>query len=158
MTDISAIATLIATDQIRALLVEYAQCADTGRTDRILELFAPDAVLEATNNPACHGRDEIRSFFERVGSSARALMDKPYMRHHLSSIHIELDGPADARATSYFFAITDTGPDNWGRYRDILRHDGESWTIHHRRLQLEGYSPGGWMDRHEAARDGDTGA
>ena len=158
MTDISAIATLIANDQIRALLVDYVQCADSGRTDRMLELFAPDAVMEATNDPVCHGRDEIRAFFERAGRSARALMDKPYLRHHLSSIHIELDGPADARATSYFLAITDTGPDSWGRYRDTLRHDGESWTIHHRRLELEGRTAGGWMDRHEAARDAGTGA
>ncbi len=143
---------LIAREEIRSLLVEYVQCADTGRTDRMLELFAPDAVMEATNDPACHGRDEIRAYFERAGRSARRFMAEPYLRHHLSSIHVELEGPTEARTTGYFLAITDTGPDHWGRYRDLLRHDGTAWTIHHRRLQLEGCTPGGWLDRHETAR------
>jgi len=143
---------MIAREEIRSLLIEYVQCADGGRTERMLELFAPDAVMEATNDPACHGRDEIRAYFERAGRSARAFMAKPYLRHHLSSIHIELDSPTEARTTGYFLAITDIGPDHWGRYRDTLRHDGSAWQIQHRLLQLEGRTPGGWLDRHEAAR------
>lgn len=142
----------IAREEIRSLLIEYVQCADGGRTDRMLELFAPDAVMEPTGDPVCRGRDEIRAYFERAGRSARTFMAKPYLRHHLSSIHIEFDGPGEARTTGYFLAITETGPDHWGRYRDTLRHDGTSWLIHHRLLQLEGRAPGGWLDKHEAAR------
>ncbi len=142
----------IAREEIRALLIEYVQCADRGRTERMLELFAPDALMEPTGDAACRGRDEIRAYFEKAGRSARAFMAEPYLRHHLSSIHIELDGPSEARTTGYFLAITDTGPDHWGRYRDVLRHDGSAWQIHHRLLQLEGRTPGGWLDKHEAAR------
>ena len=94
----------------------------------------------------------LAAYFERAGRSAQAFMAKPYLRHHLSSIHIELDLPGEARSTGYFLAITDTGPDHWGRYRDALRHDGTSWRIQHRRLQLEGRAPGGWLDKHENAR------
>jgi hypothetical protein len=139
---------LIAREEIRALLIEYAQCADSGRTERMLELFAPEAVLEATGDPTCRGTSEIRDYFERAALSARHLMAKPHLRHHLSSIHIELVGAAQARSTSYFLAITDTGPDHWGRYRDTLRYDGTGWLIHHRRLQLEGCAGDGWLDRH----------
>ncbi|WGY01659.1 nuclear transport factor 2 family protein [Nocardioides sp. QY071] len=150
------LASLIAREEIRALLIEYAQCADTGRAERMLELFAPEAVLEATGDPTCRGASEIRDYFERAARSAQRLMAKPYLRHHVSSIHIELDGAVQARSTSYFLAITDAGPDHWGRYRDTLRHDGTGWLIHHRRLQLEGCASGGWLDRHrrEAASGG----
>lgn len=154
MTDLS---TLVARGEITALLVEYVHCADTGRTDRMLELFAPEAVMEATGSAACHGRGEIRDYFERAGRSARTLMSKPYLRHHLSSVHIELDGAAQAHSTSYFLALTDIGPDHWGRYRDTLRYDGSAWFIWHRRLQLEGRTAGGWLDRHEAAASEDVG-
>jgi hypothetical protein len=152
MLESEMLAALVAREEIRSLLIEYVQCADTGRTDRMLELFTPDAVMEATNDPVCHGREEIRAYFERAGRSAKTFMAHPYLRHHLSSIHIELELPGEARSTGYFLAITDTGPDHWGRYRDTLRHDGASWRIQHRRLQLEGRAPGGWLDKHEAAR------
>jgi hypothetical protein len=151
MSDLSALA---AREAIQSLLIEYVHCADRGRTDRMLELFAPDAVMEATGSASCHGRDEIRHFFDEAGRSARRLMARPYLRHHLSSMHIDLVSPTEARSTSYFLAIADTGPDHWGRYRDVLRHDGARWTIHHRLLQLEGRAPGGWLDRHESARTG----
>lgn len=143
---------VIAREEIRSLLIEYVQCADGGRTERMLELFAPDALMEATGDPGCNGRDEIRAYFERAGRSIRKHMTSPSLRHHLSSINIELTSPTEARTTSYFMAITDAGPDHWGRYRDTLRHDGTTWLIHHRLLQLEGRTAGGWLDKHEAAR------
>lgn len=143
---------VIAREEIRSLLIEYVQCADGGRTERMLQMFAPDALMEATGDPACHGRDEIRDYFERAGRSIRKHMTSAVLRHHLSSINIDLTSPTEARTTGYFMAITDSGPDHWGRYRDTLRHDGTSWLIQHRLLQLEGRTPGGWLDKHEAAR------
>ncbi|GAA3973524.1 hypothetical protein GCM10023085_65000 [Actinomadura viridis] len=143
---------VIAREEIRDLLIEYVQCADGGRTGRMLELFAEDAVMEATGDPACHGRDEIRAYFENAGRSIRRHMATPALRHHLSSVRIELTSPAEARTTAYFLAVTEIGPDHWGRYRDTLRRTGDSWQITRRLLQLEGRTPGGWLDRHEAAR------
>lgn len=145
-------AEVIAREEIRSLLIEYVQCADGGRTERMLQMFAPDALMEATGDPACHGRDEIRDYFERAGRSIRKHMTSAVLRHHLSSINIELTSSTEARTTGYFMAITDSGPDHWGRYRDTLRHDGTTWLIQHRLLQLEGRTPGGWLDKHEAAR------
>lgn len=142
----------ISREEIRSLLIEYVQCADGGRTDRMLELFAEDAVMEPTGDPVCHGRDEIRAYFENAGRSIRRHMATPVLRHHLSSIHIELTSATEARTTAYFLAVTEIGPDHWGRYRDTLRRAGDSWQITHRLLQLEGRAPDGWLDRHEAAR------
>lgn len=143
---------LVAREEIRALLIRYVQCADGGRTERMLALFAPDAVMEPTGDPACHGREEIRGYFERAGRSIREHMTSPSLRHHLSSIDIEFTTEDEARTTAYFLAITDAGPDHWGRYRDTLRRGADGWQITHRLLQLEGRTPGGWLDKHEAAR------
>lgn len=141
-------------EQIRGLLIEYVHCADTGKVERMLELFMPDATMEPTGDPVCHGREEIAAFFTQAGESIRRHMATPSLRHHLASIHIELPTPTEARTTSYFLAVTEAGPDHWGRYRDTLVRDGDQWRIAHRLLQLEGRSPGGWLDRHEAARTG----
>lgn len=143
---------VIAHEQIRALLIEYVHCADTGKTERMLELFTPDATMEPTGDAVCHGRDDIAAYFARAGESIRRHMTHPSLRHHLSSIDIRLTSPTEARTTGYFLAITEIGPDHWGRYRDTLVRDGDEWRIAHRKLQLEGRTPGGWLDRHEAAR------
>ncbi len=144
---------VIARTEIHDLLTEYVQCADGGRTGRMLELFAEDAVMAPTGDPECRGREQIRAYFETAGSSIRRHMATPYLRHHLSSVHIDMTSATEARATSYFLAITEIGPDHWGRYRDTLRRADGHWRIAHRLLQLEGRTPGGWLDRHEAARE-----
>ncbi len=143
---------VIAHEQIRRLLIEYVHCADTGRGERLLELFTPDATMEPTGDEVCHGRDDIAAYFARAGESIRRHMTYPSLRHHLSSIDIRLISPTEAHTTGYFLAITEIGPDHWGRYRDALVRDGDDWRIAHRKLQLEGRTPGGWLDRHEAAR------
>lgn len=143
---------LIAREEIRSLLIEYVQCADGGRTERMLELFTPNAVMEATGDPICHGRDDIKAYFERAGQSIRKHMTSTILRHHLSSINITMTAPDQARTTAYFLAITDAGLDHWGRYRDTLERGPEGWQITHRLLQLEGRTPGGWLDLHEQAR------
>ena len=46
------------------------------------------------------------------------------MRHHVSSVLIDLDVAAGrATASSYFFVVTEVGPDHWGTYREELRFD-----------------------------------
>jgi ketosteroid isomerase-like protein len=143
---------LIDREEIRALLTLYVQCADTGRTDTMLGLFTDDAVMEPTGDPVCTGQADIRAYFERAGESFRTHMSVPLLRHHLSSIRIDLDGPDRAKTTSYFLAITSIGPDHWGRYKDELVRTPDGWRIAHRLLLLEGRTPDGWLDRHEAAR------
>jgi hypothetical protein len=144
-------AEVISREEIRSLLIEYVRCADTGRTERMLEMFTEDAVMEATGDPVCRSRAEIADYFRRAGESIRKHMESPSLRHHLSSIHIDLLSPTEARTTGYFLAITAIGPDHWGRYRDTLVKDGR-WRIRHRLLQLEGRTPDGWLDRHLAAQ------
>jgi hypothetical protein len=62
----------------------------------------------------------------------------------VSSILVEPASPEAASAASYFLAITERGPDHWGRYRDRLVAVGGRWLFHHRRVRTDGHAPGSW--------------
>lgn len=138
-------------EAIRDVLTRYVGYADGGKIDEMLDLFVDDAVMEATGGAPCRGRDEIRGYFEAAGRSIRALMPSPMLRHHLSSIRIDLLGDGAARSTGYFLAVTELGPDHWGRYRDRLTRTDDGWRISHRLLEIEGGIERGWFTRHMAA-------
>jgi 3-phenylpropionate/cinnamic acid dioxygenase small subunit len=142
---------LIAREQIRELVASYAHLADTGRFDELLELFAEDGVLKGGDAPEARGREAIRRFLTGTGSSLREATSAPLIRHHVSNLRIEVDGPDAARGAAYFFVVTERGPDHWGRYRDEYVRVGERWLFHYRRARLDGFAPDSWTARRRAA-------
>jgi 3-phenylpropionate/cinnamic acid dioxygenase small subunit len=135
---------LIARERIRDLVAGYAQLADTGRFDALLELFAEDGVLHGGDTPEAHGRDAIRAFLTGTSSSLKDATSAPLIRHHVSNLRIEVVSPDEARGTSYFFVVTDRGPDHWGRYRDEYVRRGERWVFRYRRARLDGFAANSW--------------
>lgn len=129
---------LVARERIRETLALYAHCADRGRFAEMVELFATDGVLEIDGQPKLAGRAAIETFLTRTKADRAQGAEPPLIRHHVSSIAIEVHGPDEATATSYFLAITHRGPDHWGRYRDRLRRVGDRWQFAHRRVRLDG--------------------
>jgi ketosteroid isomerase-like protein len=144
---------LSAREAIRELVAAYAHLADGGRLDELIELFAEDGVLQGGDAPEARGRAAIRRFFEGTGSDLRQVTTVALIRHHVSNLRIEISSPDEARGTSYFFVITDRGPDHWGRYRDLyVRFEGR-WLFQHRRARLDGFAPGSWTaERRSLAR------
>jgi len=141
---------LIAREQIRDLVAAYAHLADTGRFDALLELFAPDGVLHGGDAPEAHGHDAIRAILSGTGSDLKDVTAVQLIRHHVSNLRIEVDGPDRARGASYFFVVTDRGPDHWGRYRDeYVQRDGR-WLFRYRRARLDGFAPGSWSAERRA--------
>ena len=133
---------LAAREHIREAIARYAHLVDTGRLDELLELFTEDGVLEAGDRPPAHGRAAIRALFVDTGTRLAAGARRPFIRHHVSNVAIEVTGPASASAVSYFLVVTERGPDHWGRYRDrFAAHDGR-WLFAHRRAKVDGYAPG----------------
>ena len=62
----------------------------------------------------------------------------------MNSLLIDVDSDSEARAASYFFAITERGPDHWGRYRDrLVLRDGR-WLFAERKVRVDGRAEGGW--------------
>jgi 3-phenylpropionate/cinnamic acid dioxygenase small subunit len=136
---------LEARERIRETIAAYAHHVDGGRFDELVDLFAPDGVLEVEGEPAHRGRGAIRAFVTGTGRDLEADTGTPRIRHHVTNVSIELDGPDRARARCYFLALTDLGVDHWGRYRDELGRDGETWRFVHRRVRTDGAAPGSWV-------------
>ena len=133
---------LAAREAIRETVARYAHLVDRGRIDELLELFAEDGVLEAGERPPARGRAAIREFFLETGKRLASAATTPLIRHHLSNLAIDVTGPDEATAESYFLALTERGPDHWGRYRDRFVHRGSRWLFQHRRARADGYAPG----------------
>lgn len=142
---------LIAREEIRELVAAYAQLADSGRFDALLDLFADDATLEAGDFPAT-GRDALRQFFAGTGRSLAAATTRPLIRHHVSNLRIALQGPDAATGSCYFFVVTERGPDHWGRYRDRYVRTGGRWRFQQRTVRTDGFAPGSWVAEQRAAR------
>ena len=130
-------AELIIREQIRDAIARYAHFADGGRFAELTALFAEDGTLEIAGRQPLHGRAEILAFLESVkrkpqpGSTA-------FIRHHVSSVRIDVQGTDAATSASYFFVITEHGPDHWGRYRDDFVRVGDEWLFKRRRVRVDG--------------------
>ena len=129
---------LAAREEIRETIARYAHLVDRGRFDELLLLFAPDGVLEANDLPPARGRDAIRVFLAGTKDRLAAASTRPLIRHHVSSVEIHVESPTAATVESYFLAVTERGPDHWGRYRDRLVVSEGRWCFQHRRVRTDG--------------------
>jgi hypothetical protein len=135
---------LAAREGIRDTLARYAHWADRGRFIELANLFTEDGVLHIHEQPPIGGREAILAFLTQTRRSLSATLQQPYIRHHVSSIVIDLQDATHATASSYFLAITEHGPDHWGRYRDQLVRIGDRWLFRHRRVRADGHSQHSW--------------
>ena len=131
---------------IQHTFASYIRFADTGRSADLAALFAEDGVLRTDTGEAT-GRAAITAFLE---DAKRSLAADPRgagrIRHHVSSVYVTFPTPDEARATSYFLAVTAAGPDHWGRYRDRLARVGDQWRFIERVAAVEGHAPGSWAE------------
>jgi ketosteroid isomerase-like protein len=132
---------LAAREQIRQTISSYAHAVDRGRFDEAAACFASDGVLDVRGGDRSEGRDAIAARFAAAGQKLAAASEKAIIRHHVSSIAIEADVTAGtARSSSYFFAVTEIGPDHWGTYRDTFRRDDTTgrWLFTERQVTVDG--------------------
>ena len=141
---------LTAREEIRALIARYNHAGDRGRLDELVACFGADGVMEIEGVAPLQGRSAIRRHLERVVSELAAASERVSLRHHVSSISIELDSRLEARAHSYFAVFTEVGLDHWGRYADHFARVDGSWRIAHRRVRVDGSVPGSRMLRSDA--------
>lgn len=137
-------AEIAAREGVRDTLSRYAHAADSGRFDDLVALFTEDGVMDVEGREPFRGREAILGFLTNTKQSLRETTARPFIRHHVSSIQIDVDGPTEARAASYFFAITERGPDHWGRYRDRLVWRDGRWLFAERKVRVDGRAAGGW--------------
>ena len=134
---------LEARESIRDLVARYNANADSGRFDQVLECFAPDAVMELDGRPY-RGRQEIRTIFTGAADLVSAGPDPVLVRHHTSTLQIDVAGPGDASSRCYYQVLSGKGLDHWGRYLDRYGVIDGRWYFLHRREFLDGFVPGSW--------------
>jgi hypothetical protein len=137
---------LVARESIRDLVARYNANGDTGRFAQVLELFAPDAVMELNDGELYEGIDRIATIFTRTQSRVKVLDTggaPRYMRHHTSTLQIDLLDHTHARGRCYYHVLMHHGLDHWGRYIDEYEMLDGQWRFSRRRVTLDGYVPGG---------------
>ena len=136
---------LVAREEIRDLVARYNANGDAGRYEQVLELFAPDAVMDVSGTEY-RGRDEIATIFSGAASDFSAQEGFRYVRHATTTHQIDLTGPTSAEGRLYFFVVMAHGLDHWGRYRDRYAVVDGRWRFEHRRVVVDGYHDGRALD------------
>ena len=131
---------------IGEVMARYVRCADSGRSEELAALFADDGVLR-TDADEVRGRDAIAAFLEAQKAS---LAGGGRIRHHVSSVRVDLEDEGHAGAVSYFLALTAVGLDHWGTYRDRLERVDGRWCFAERSAHVEGSAPGSWAEGRRA--------
>jgi hypothetical protein len=135
----------VARESIRDLLARYNANGDAGRVPQVLELFAPDAVMELGDpgSSTVHtGFDEIALIFtstrERWTGEASGRGAPPYVRHCVATHQIDVRDETHATGRCYFFVIMHHGLDHWGRYLDEYAVVDGEWLFTRRTVRVDG--------------------
>jgi hypothetical protein len=133
---------LCAREAIRDVIARYNHAGDRGRLAELACCFTPDGELVIGDDPPLSGRAAIEAHLVGVVRRVAASSQRVSMRHHVSSVVIELADREHATAFSYFCVFTEIGLDHWGRYADRLVKRGDEWLIASRRVRTDGAAPG----------------
>ncbi|MBV9555798.1 MAG: nuclear transport factor 2 family protein [Pseudolabrys sp.] len=123
---------------IRRTLARYNIAGDRGDLAGLAACFTEQGVLRAPGINVT-GRAAIVARLEQSRAGHSPALTR--VQHNLTTSLIEIDAAANARCRSYFFVLTDIGPDHAGSYHDqLVRVDGE-WLIAERSAKLSWLSP-----------------
>ena len=129
---------LVARERIRDTLARYNWSGDAGRLDDLADTFCEDGVLEIRGSEPLRGRSEIVAFLGGVtGNIAVSTGVKPIVRHNVANVLFDEITRDEAQVSCYFTVVTHIGLDHFGRYRDILVPDGDTWRIQHRKVSTD---------------------
>ena len=146
---------LVARESIRDLVARYNANGDTGRFDQVVELFAPDAVMDV-DGTVYEGREQIRTIFTSAAGSLKEHAEERsgplYLRHNTSTLQIDVESETFARGRCYYFVIMAHGLDHWGRYIDEYAPVDGRWLFTKRREILDGSVEGSWAAAAAQAR------
>ncbi len=137
---------LTAREGIRDLVARYNANADSGRFAQVLELFAPDAVMELVDAGGdvrrYEGHDAIATVFTGTKGRWDAAASGPgrphHVRHFVATHQIDVEDRTHASGRSYFAVLMAHGLDHWGRYLDRYEERDGRWLFTLRRALPDG--------------------
>lgn len=112
---------LEAVEAARDLVHEYAAAADSREVDRVLALFAPDAVL--------HSPRGVHTGHEQIAESYAAgwSLEPSRKRHFVTNVRLHAEADGTVAAGADFFHVgrgEDRSVLGWGRYADRIDVSG----------------------------------
>ena len=138
---------LVARESIRDLVARYNANGDSGRFEPLMELFAPDAVMELSGEVYA-GHERIRSIFtstaENITAQPAPASAPVHLRHSTATLQIDVESPTVARSRCYYTVLMAHGLDHWGRYIDEFGVIDGRWRFTRRQVFTDGVTPGGW--------------
>lgn len=137
---------LVAREQIRDTLARYNWSGDAGRLDGLADTFCADGVLEIRGLEPLRGRSAIVAFLGGVTVTSSATV-KPIVRHNVANVVFTGLTRDQAQVSSYFAVLTQIGLDHFGRYRDTLVPEADTWLIKHRAVSTDWAAPDSAMAR-----------
>jgi hypothetical protein len=128
--------------EISDLVARYNANGDTGRFQQVIELFASDAVMDIGDGRVYEGLDEIATIFTSTRDRVAPSSGPAYIRHMTATHQVDLEDESTATGRCYYQVLTHVGLDHWGRYIDRYRRVEGRWLFAHRRVTVDGRSPG----------------
>jgi SnoaL-like protein len=133
---------------VQATLADYAHLVDTGRLEAVAELFTESCHYDMYGGDTSKGMPLTdRAAIVAHAQQVRGMFDgnpnfSGLVRHHMTPASVQFPDASQATAASYFLTLGRSGPDHWGRYRDVLVEDGGRWRFARRVVTVEGHTPG----------------
>jgi hypothetical protein len=137
---------VVAREEIRDLATRYNSNGDSGRFAQVMELFAPDAVMELPDR-TYNGLAEIVTVFTGAQDTIRSGDAPGYVRHYTATHQIDLVDETYATGRLYYSVISPVGLDHWGRYTDTYKVVDGAWRFARRKVTVDGSMPGSIMVR-----------
>ena len=114
---------------VRAVIAEYTQALDDGRTDDVVATFCPDGVCVIPGMGTHEGRDALRDAY------AKWKPRQPQRHLVLNTLVTDWDDHEAHAISDVVFVLK--GDEGWaiqvvGRYEDTLHHADGTWRFHHR--------------------------
>ena len=119
-----------AEEQVRALVVTYAERLDTGDLDGVAQLFARGSFRSARGGPPRVGVDAVRKMYDAVVLYEDGT---PHTKHVLGNLVVDVDDTAGTATASCTFTVIQRADDAplqavlSGRYVDRFERDGGVW-------------------------------
>jgi hypothetical protein len=139
---------LVARESVRDLVARYNANGDSGRFEVMLEVFAPDAVMELISTDGTVRRFDGIEAIAGIFTGTKSLWDAKFsksggprhVRHFVATHQIDVEDETHARGRSYFVVLMPHGVDHWGRYVDRYESRDGRWCIVERRVFTDGRS------------------
>jgi hypothetical protein len=130
----------IAREGIRDTLARYNIAGDGRDLAAFVATFTDDAVYESAMF-RCEGRADIETYLQGAWSAKPKGPTARFRRHNLTTCQIDLIGPTTAKSLTYYFVVSDLGPEHSGYYVDQWREGHGRWLMSHREVWMDWCHP-----------------